>query len=442
MQKNVTIIQVFLGTFALAALITIATLGYMFYSFSNEIWTNEDWQSFKRNSDTQFAYIDRMLKSTNPSEMSEIVDTASWLSAGEIKFVEKQDIYRTEVGREMMRTGSLNYISPPTSRDWIAIYSLSNFQYYISITKLYPRNTFIEHFRWNWLIIPVLVFAAALFLGVCILRLLVRKPIHNIVASAKALESGNFDIRANTNAIVPINRLADCFNSMAEDLQRTFVEKEMMLAAIPHELKTPLARLSFILEMGKTRKTEPEFIEVLSEIEDTVNELQSAVSEVLELTNLRDIESIETTQFSPHELCKKEIALLEEDARNKVELDVDPNLLLYGNCELLARAFQSVLGNSVRYADSKCLVTIAVESENAILRVEDDGFGVTAEHQVAVFEAFTKIDPSRSKNGAGLGLGLALVRVIMNKHGGTAKMKASKLGGACVEMQWPAQNVI
>jgi signal transduction histidine kinase len=438
MRKNATIIQVFLVTLVSLALFIMVTLGYMLYSFSNDIWMNEDWQKFKLQSDAEFDLIDSFFVQTDQKKTSGVAVTANRIFTGKLEILDEGSMQRTEAGRELIRTNSQSYMSPDTSKPWTGAYRLSNDQGYLLITKSDSRDILVEHFKWTWLLFPFLILGSAILVGAYMLYTLIQRPIENIVKSADMLWSGNLDIRADTSAVAPIDRLAECFNGMADDLQRTFVEKEMMLAAIPHELRTPVASLSFMLEIGKTKKNKSEFVTVLREIEGTVNELQSAIDDVLDLTSFRDLESVETTLFSPYELCRKEIALLDEDARHKVELDVDQSLRLYGNCNLLTRALQNVLSNSVRYADSKCLVTIAVEDENAILSVEDDGFGVPEEHQAAVFEAFTKLDLSRSKNGVGLGLGLPLVRVIMNKHGGTATMRVSQLGGACVEMQWPA----
>ena len=438
MQKSTNIIQIFLTKFAFFALVIMLVPSYALYSLSTNAWIKEDWKNFKYYSDAQFDLVEHLLKTVKTGDMLEAVSAEGKLSDGsKFEFLSKQDMNLTEIGREMIRTNNQKYLSPFTDPYWFAAYQIVDCQCYLLITRSGNRSLFVGHLKWVWLVIFALAFTAIFWFSIYILCSLVRKPIKHIVESAEKVNLGDFDIRMKADTIEPFNKLAQAFNLMADNLQKTCAQKEIMLTAIPHELKTPLTKLSFMIEMGKARKTKPELLQMLNEIEGGVCELQSAINQVIELTDLEDIDFFRTTLFKPYELFNNKTALLEPNLRHKVELDIDPNLMLRGNKNLLARAFYNVLTNSVRYASSKSLVTVLVEDDGAIVRVEDDGFGVSVEQQETVFEAFTKSDLSRGENGVGMGLGLAVVRLIMNKHGGTAKMSGSQFGGACVEMRWP-----
>ena len=105
-------------------------------------------------------------------------------------------------------------------------------------------------------------------------------------------------------------------------------------------------------------------------------------------------------------------------------------------------AITNLLRNAIKYARTKIVVSAQIDGERICLHVDDDGIGIPPEERQRVFFAFTRLDRSRDRTTGGYGLGLAIVRQVMEQHGGTATVDASPLGGARFTLCWPVlQNV-
>src|SRR5690606_40432520 len=94
------------------------------------------------------------------------------------------------------------------------------------------------------------------------------------------------------------------------------------------------------------------------------------------------------------------------------------------------RALQNLVGNALRYANSRIQVVCCLESETCRIDAEDDGPGIPEEDWERVFTPFSRLDDSRTRSSGGYGLGLSIVRRILYWHGGQAFLERSELVGA------------
>ena len=108
----------------------------------------------------------------------------------------------------------------------------------------------------------------------------------------------------------------------------------------------------------------------------------------------------------------------------------------------LHRVVQNLVGNAVRYCDHKVRISGGIQGDgNAYICVEDDGQGIAEEDRVRIFEAFARLDDSRTRASGGYGLGLSIVSRIAYWFGGTIEVDESPdLGGARFIMRWPAKR--
>jgi two-component system sensor histidine kinase RstB len=106
------------------------------------------------------------------------------------------------------------------------------------------------------------------------------------------------------------------------------------------------------------------------------------------------------------------------------------------------RAIENLLRNAVRYAHERIVVEARADAAAVVIEVRDDGPGIPSEQWMSVLEPFVCIDTPRSRAHRGLGLGLAIVRRIVEAHGGIVTVTNASEGGTCVRTIWPLSRSV
>jgi signal transduction histidine kinase len=260
--------------------------------------------------------------------------------------------------------------------------------------------------------------------------------------TARALGEGNFESRAPEARSRAFELLTETLNGMAERIQRLIATQKELSSAISHELRTPIARMRFALEM-------------LSETDDRSDRerlWQMMGVDLDELDNLID-SSLTYARFEREQpelnLTKVELVpwLLESVDSIRIlnrTLDLSVNtsaLPVSQQVELdlksMPYAVTNLLRNALKYAKTRILVSAEISGNHVLVHVDDDGIGIPPEERRRVFYAFTRLDRSRDRATGGYGLGLAIVRLVLEQHDGTATADESPLGGARFTLSWP-----
>ena len=128
--------------------------------------------------------------------------------------------------------------------------------------------------------------------------------------------------------------------------------------------------------------------------------------------------------------------------KNIVVRDMPTPFVVQAERKYLHRVVQNLVGNAVRYCDSTVVISGGVNAQGmAYVSVEDDGAGIAEADREKVFEAFSRLDDSRTRASGGYGLGLSIVSRIAYWFGGRVEVDRSpELGGARFTMQWPARR--
>ncbi len=265
--------------------------------------------------------------------------------------------------------------------------------------------------------------------------------------TARALGDGHFETRAPVARSSAFELLTDTLNGMAERIQRLIATQKELSSAISHELRTPIARLRFALEMCSET----------NDLEERARLWEMMVVDLDELDNLID-SSLTYARFEREQpelnLTPVELApWIEEEVESmrilgrSLELSVDTSALPAAqhvelDLKSMPYAVTNLLRNAIKYAQTKIVVSAEVAGDRVLLHVDDDGVGIPPEERQRVFFAFTRLDRSRDRATGGYGLGLAIVRLVLEQHGGSASADASPLGGARFTLNWPLlQNV-
>jgi len=230
--------------------------------------------------------------------------------------------------------------------------------------------------------------------------------------------------------------LAIAFDDMLARLEDSFVRLSQFSADIAHELRTPIGNIRGEAEVALTRsRSTEEYREV---IESTIVECQHLGHIVDNLLFLARTEAAEghlhRTSFNGRAAIEKIAAfheLIAEEQQLTIHCHGDTTFV--ADEILFSRAVNNLVENAVRHTPAGG--SIAVSIADSSVSVKDTGSGISPEHLPRVFDRLYRADPSRSSEG--VGLGLALVKSIMDLHGGTAQIESEPGRGTTVTLSFP-----
>jgi signal transduction histidine kinase len=225
-----------------------------------------------------------------------------------------------------------------------------------------------------------------------------------------------------------VQRLIAAYNAMEARIAALLDEKDVMLGAIGHDLKTPLAALRVRIE---SVEDERERGKMAAGIED----LTRSLDDILSLARVgRSDSPPERT-----DLAALTASVVEEfeDMGEPVELRGTARLVRPVHVTWLRRALRNLISNALRYGGT-AQVELAEDRGMAILRVDDRGPGIPADRIDAMLEPFTRGEASRNRETGGAGLGLTLARAIAEQHGGALVLANRSKGGLRAEIRLPA----
>lgn len=227
-------------------------------------------------------------------------------------------------------------------------------------------------------------------------------------------------------------RLIAAHNAMEGRIAALIDEKDVMLGAIGHDLKTPLAALRVRIE---SVEDEGERAKMASTIED----ISRSLDDILSLARVgRPSDPLERTDLAA--LVSSVVEEYEDMGANVVLGDTVRSALEL-RVTWLRRALRNLIDNALRYGD-EARISLVREGERAIVRVEDDGPGIPEGDIASMLQPFVRGEASRNRETGGAGLGLTLARAIAEQHGGTLRL-SNRIGadgavtGLLVELSLP-----
>ena len=237
---------------------------------------------------------------------------------------------------------------------------------------------------------------------------------------------------------------ATTFDAMLARLEDSFKRLSQFSADLAHELRTPVANIMGEGQVALTRERTPsEYREI---IESTIAECErlSGVVDNLLFVARADAarESIERNLFDALAAVEKIATFYRTLAEDRnVAIHCSGEGEIYADSVLFQRAVSNLVDNALRFTPEggTIQISITVKSAHSEVTVSDNGCGITPEHLPRVFDRFYRADSSRSSHGAGLGL--ALVKSILDLHGGTARIESEVNRGTTVTVTFPNKQV-
>ncbi len=250
--------------------------------------------------------------------------------------------------------------------------------------------------------------------------------------------NGQLDFRAPTGYL-SVGGINQAFNSMAERLERLFLSHRHLTNAVSHELRSPIMRIRFQLEMLSDAKDDetrqPHFIGISDDIDD----MDTLVDEMLSYARMERTEPLlQLNNVNIHSWLAEQCNHLGCEVTTPIELQLPPEpIRVEADPVLLARLFRNLVCNAGRFARHRIVVGFASERLSCQLWVDDDGPGIPESQRGGLFEPFTRLEESRSKQHGGFGLGLAIAAQIARCHRGTLEIQTSTYGGTRMLLTLP-----
>ncbi len=270
------------------------------------------------------------------------------------------------------------------------------------------------------------------------------KPVKNLSKQISGIDENNLSQRlSENNANDEISSLAKSFNHALDRLEDAFGRQKRFSSSAAHELKTPLATMKAgiqVLSLDESTTLE-EYKENALMTEKSVDRLTHVVNDLLLLASAgedSDEGKEEIYLDAMFEAIFSELAPMYDNHAIHYDIDCDGEKL-HGNTSLLYRAFFNLIENAYKYNRENGHVWISAYEVNksVIVDISDDGYGIPPEHLPFVFEAFYRVEASRSRKIAGSGLGLSIVKAIIEKHGGTVSVTSENGKGTKFEVVIP-----
>ncbi len=259
--------------------------------------------------------------------------------------------------------------------------------------------------------------------------------------AAKSFGEGTLSARAAVSSTSALALLAQRFNAMAGRIERLIDSHKELTRAVAHELRTPIARLRFGVEMSQTATTAKR-ARYLDGMERDIVELDALIAELLDYARFdRDTPVLDLQIYALTTWLHQAV----DDARLSTpaltfRCTAQTTMNVFFDERLMTRALGNILRNAARYARSEINITIEIIEGACIIHVDDDGPGVPASGHERIFEPFVRLNGSRGRDSGGYGLGLAIARRIAHWHHGNIEVGDSLMGGARFSLRWPGKR--
>lgn len=258
------------------------------------------------------------------------------------------------------------------------------------------------------------------------------RPMEKILTAVDGISAGE-DLSARLNmqhGPREMRRLSAAFDQMFARLEKSFDAERQFTSDASHELRTPITVILAECDRAKRKAyTRGDFLESVGVIEQQSEHMSQLVQALLGLTRMEH--GTDKYPIKCMDLSALVRSCCEEcpppGSHAEVELDIQPDIQAACNAGLMSRVVVNLLQNAYKYGGEQVRVRVSLHENadgKAVLRVADDGPGIAPEDQDKVWQRFWQADPSRGEDG-GSGLGLAMVKEIVQLHGGSVSLESA-----------------
>lgn len=266
------------------------------------------------------------------------------------------------------------------------------------------------------------------------------KPLCEFSDKIEEVQAQNLsDSRIEESSVAELNRLSVSYNRMLARLSEAFKTQRQFTANAAHEFRTPLAVMQLQLDLYNSTEhptndaCAQQTIRMMTEQNERLSKMVKTLLDMSELQTVARDDEIALDALVEEVLADLEPLAQEKTIHLTAQCDA---VTMTGSDILLYRLVYNLVENAIKYNTPGGTVTVGVAQQDKHIRltVADTGTGIPEELKERVFEPFFRLDKSRSRALGGVGLGLALVREIVNVHGGSISVKDNPDGGTTFEV--------
>ncbi|KIC27086.1 ATP-binding protein [Leisingera sp. ANG-M6] len=289
-------------------------------------------------------------------------------------------------------------------------------------------ETLFERPPLQWSLQPTITFAlsAGFILAAIFLFVLTRvtAPLRMLSSAAENLGGEEATEPLPADGPLEVQELICAFNRMQHRITSLVAERTRMLAALGHDLRSPLTAMRVRAEFVEDGETRSSMISL-------IGEMQSMVETTLSFARgLADAEKPEDCELGSF------LQALRNDMLNGFELLPGDPVQICLRQNAMRRALRNVIENALRYGGA-AQVEYRLQDGGAVITVSDPGPGIPETDLERVFDPFTRLEDSRSLETGGHGLGLSIARTILRAHGGSLTLRNQTEGGLCAVLKLP-----
>lgn len=270
----------------------------------------------------------------------------------------------------------------------------------------------------------------------------ISRPIHNAALAVDRIAGGQYEARmAGATGTRETDALARSVNQLATSIEQQQALRKQLTSDVAHELRTPLTTLQTHLEAMLLGMWQP-----------TPERLQSNLDEVTRLSKIvADLESLSTVESGALKLQKEDVHLKRiaeaavggfeaETGRLRLHITVEgSDVVAYADPDRMTQVLVNLLSNAIKYTPEggEIAIRLAEENSGVSISVQDTGSGIAQEDLPFVFERFYRADKSRNRATGGSGIGLAIVKSIVEAHGGVVEVQSKQGEGSSFRVWIP-----
>ncbi|TXT16407.1 MAG: integral membrane sensor signal transduction histidine kinase [Erysipelotrichaceae bacterium] len=278
------------------------------------------------------------------------------------------------------------------------------------------------------LIVGAISLLVSIILGSLIAKR-ISSPILKTINATSQISQGDYKIRIKDRSnLSEVDNLIESVNQLASSLDKQDNLKKQLTSDVAHELRTPLTTLRITIEAMLDGIIEP-----------SPERLKSSYEEVLRITNIvKDLESLAILEDGNLKLDKTKVDLVDlaKQVVKKLEHQIHEKemvVTIKGECESLSvdesrmtQVMINLLTNAIKYTQAHGNITIEFDEtiDDVMVKVSDNGSGISADELPYIFERFYRADKSRNRSTGGSGIGLTIVKSIIEAHKGDIQVES------------------
>ncbi len=284
----------------------------------------------------------------------------------------------------------------------------------------------VESLRNEVIVISLIAIALAVILSLITGSQIV-KPVRKLIKASENIQRGKLNTRVDIYRNDELGKLALTFNKMSEELHKLDANRRMFISNVSHELKTPLASIKALIEsLINGSNNIDTYKEYLTDVNEEIDRLTSLVASLLVTTRLEEIRIKKQPVRLYYELenIKKMFAPLLEEKNMSIINMCNKDTIIPGDIDRFKEVLINLIDNGIKYGKENGYIKVSCKNKigKIIIKIADNGCGISKKDLPYIFDNFYKVDKSRNNQKRSSGIGLYIVKKIVNLHGWDIKV--------------------